>query len=517
MASEWYFGPPVVPPAADLHAIGAGLGTGRSLGAMTVYLVGAGPGDPGLITRRGADLLARADVVVHDRLPAVELLDLAPGAERVDVSGRPGHPLVSQEELNQMLVDLGRRHEVVVRLTGGDPFVFARGGEEAAALTAAGVAWEAVPGVSSVTAVPAYAGIPITQGLSSTSFTVVSWNEDPDVGEEGPVDWDAVARVGGSIVVLMGVGRIEAICERLMAAGRSPDTPAAAVQWGTRPDQKTIRATLATLPSTVLGTPSTIVIGAAAGLDLAWFETRPLFGKTIVVTRARAQASGLVDRLATLGASVVEAPAIRIADPADGGQALRDAATRLGDFDWVVVTSPNGARRLLDAARDARAFGSARVAAIGPGTAAALLDGNVLADFVPQRFVAEGLLEEFDDGPGRVLIARAAVARDALPAGLRAKGWVVEVAEAYRTEPESFDPATIEAIGSADLVTFTSSSTVTNFLEAASADAMPSIVAAIGPITAQTARDAGLTVDIEAIEHSIEGLVAAVVGHFGRG
>lgn len=484
---------------------------------MTVYLVGAGPGDPGLITRRGADLLARADVVVHDRLSASELLDLAPAAERIDVGKQPGQTRVTQDQINELLVDLGRRHDVVVRLKGGDPFVFARGGEEAAALAAAGIAWEVVPGITSAIAVPAYAGIPITQRFSSTSFTVVTGHEDPSVGTDGTVDWDAVAKVGGTIVVLMGVGRIAAICDRLMAAGRSPDTPAAAVQWGTRPEQHTVRATLGTLSSQNLGTPSTIVIGAVADLDLAWFESRPLFGKTIVVTRARAQASELVDALSALGAAVIEAPAIRIADPGDGGAALNDAAARLGDFDWVVVTSPNGARRLLDAARDGRAFGPARVAAIGPGTAAALLEGNIVADLVPARFVAEGLLDEFGDGPGRVLIVRAAVARDALPRGLAAKGWDVEVIEAYRTEAESLDPSTIESIGAADLVTFTSSSTVTNFLDAVGRDALPPLVAAIGPITGQTARDAGLSVDVEAAEHSIDGLVAAVVGVLAEG
>ncbi len=484
---------------------------------MTVYLVGAGPGDPGLITRRGADLLTQADVVVHDRLSAAELLDLAPDAERVDVGKRPGQSRVTQEQINEMLVELGRRHEVVVRLKGGDPYVFARGGEEAAALADAGVAWEVVPGITSAIAVPAYAGIPITQRFSSTSFTVVTGHEDPSVGRDGSVDWDAVARVGGTIVVLMGIGRIEAICDRLIVAGRSPDTPAAAVQWGTRPEQRTVRATLGTLASKELGTPSTIVIGAVADLDLAWFESRPLFGKTVVVTRARAQASTLVDRLGRLGAAVIEAPAIRIADPADGGRALRDAAARLDDFDWVIVTSPNGARRLLAAVRDARAFGGARVAAIGSGTAAALRDGNVEADLVPERFVAEGLLDAFADGPGRVLLTRAAVARDALPTGLEAKGWDVEVVEAYRTEAASLDVATIEAIRSADVVTFTSSSTVTNFLDVAGRDATPPIVAAIGPITAQTARDAGLTVDVEAAEHSIDGLVAALVEALGQG
>ena len=480
---------------------------------MTVYLVGAGPGDPGLLTMRGAEVLRRADVVVHDRLSAAELLDLAPAAaERIDVGKAPGRARVSQEGINRLLVEHGTAGREVVRLKGGDPTVFARGGEEAQALAAAGVPFEIVPGVTSAIAVPAYAGIPVTQRFSSTSFTVVTGHEDPTVGSEGSVDWDAVARVGGTIVVLMGVGRIRRICERLVAGGRSPDTPAAAVTWGTRPEQRTIRATLGTLPDADLEPPATIVIGAVAALDLSWFEHRPLFGKRVVVTRARAQSSSLLARLRELGADAVEVPAIRIEEPADGGAALADAAARLADHDWVVVTSPNGARRLLAACRDARAFGTARVAAIGPGTADALAVGNVVADLVPERFVAEGLLEVFPDGPGRVLLARAAEARDVLPDGLRAKGWEVEVVEAYRTvlgEPTADERA---AVAAADAVTFTSSSTVRNFL--AVCDVVPPVVACIGPITAATARELGLTVDVEADVHTVDGLLTALTTHF---
>ena len=479
---------------------------------MTVYLVGAGPGDPGLLTRRGAELLGRADVVVHDRLSAAELLDLAPPeAERIDVGKHPGERRVTQEMINDLLVDQGRAGRTVVRLKGGDPFVFARGGEEAQALAAAGVPFEVVPGISSAIAVPAYAGIPVTQRYSSTSFTVVTGHEDPAVGDDGSVDWDAVARVGGTIVLLMGVARIGPITEKLMAAGRAPDTPAAAVQWGTRPQQRTVRATLATIADADLQSPSVIVIGAVADLDLAWFENRPLFGRSIVVTRSRTQASELSARLRELGASVVEAPTIAIDEPADGGAALAEAVVRLRDFDWVVVTSPNGARRLLAALPDARALGSNKVAAIGPGTAAALAAGNIRADLVPERFIAEGLLEVMGSGPGRVLIARAAVARDALPDGLRAAGWDVEVVEAYRTVPVDHDDAMRARIAAADTVTFTSSSTVTNFLATVPLDAVPDVVACIGPITAATARDAGLTVAIEASEHTISGLVDALV------
>jgi uroporphyrinogen III methyltransferase/synthase len=476
---------------------------------MTVYLVGAGPGDPGLLTMRGAEVLGRADVVVHDRLSAEELLDLAPAsAERIDVGKAPGRARSTQEEINDLLVERGRTGATVVRLKGGDPTVFARGGEEAMALSAAGVAFEFVPGVTSAIAVPAYAGIPVTQRFSSTSFTVVTGHEDPSIGDEGSVDWDAVARVGGTIIVLMGVGRVGQICARLIAGGRPPDTPAAAVIWGTRPEQRTVRATLATLPEADLEPPATIVVGAVAGLDLSWFESRPLFGKTVVVTRARAQSSELVARLRELGASTVEIPAIRIEDPADGGAALRDAVERLPTYDWVVVTSPNGAGRLLAACRDARSFGGAKVAAIGPGTADAMAEGNIAVDLVPERYVAEGLLDVFPSGPGSVLIARAAEARDVLPDGLRDLGWSVDVVEAYRTVQGRPSAEALAAAADADIVTFTSSSTVRNFL--AVCDAVPPVVACIGPVTAATAREHGLTVTIEADVHTIEGLVTAL-------
>lgn len=487
-------------------------GAPRNLPPMVVYLVGAGPGDPGLLTVRGADVLGRADVVVHDRLSAEELLDLAPaGAERIDVGKTPGQSRYTQEEITALLVERGRAGQTVVRLKGGDPTVFARGGEEAMALRDAGIPFEFVPGVTSAIAVPAYAGIPVTQRFSSTSFTVVTGHEDPSIGEDGSVDWDAVARVGGTIIVLMGVGRIAKICERIIAAGRDPDTPAAAVIWGTKPEQRTVRATLATLPDQDLEPPATIVIGAVAGLDLSWFETRPLSGRTVVVTRARAQSSSLLARLRELGADTVEIPAIRIDEPADGGAALRSAVEDLAAYDWVIVTSPNGARRLLAACRDARAFGPAKVAAIGPGTADALAEGNVVADLLPDRFVAEGLLEVFPEGPGRVLIPRAAEARDVLPEGLRERGWDVDVVEAYRTVQGRPSDADLARAASADIVTFTSSSTVRNFL--AVCDTVPPTVACIGPITADTAREHGLTVDVEAETHTIDGLLDALVAH----
>ncbi len=490
---------------------------------MTVYLVGAGPGDPGLLTVRGAEVLGRADVVVYDRLSVEALLDLAPaGAERISVGKAPRQVTMTQEQINDLLVDKGRAGGTVVRLKGGDPFVFARGGEEAAALAAAGIGYEIVPGITSAIAAPAYAGIPVTLRHSSTSFTVVTGHEDPSVGEDGTVDWDAVARVGGTIVILMGVARIGRIAERLMAAGRSPDTPAAAVRWGTRPEQHTIRATLGTIADQPLEAPSVIVVGDVAAVDLRWFEDRPLLGRRVVVTRTRQQASTLAAGLRLLGAEPLEVPVIEIADPADGGALLLEVAGRLGTYDWVVVTSPNGAERLLGAIAelglDARAFGSARVAAIGPGTARVLSAGGLRADLVPERYVAESLLEALTAaGPaaGRALLARAEVARDVLPEGLRAAGWAVDVVDAYRTLPAAVSDASRAAVAGADVVTFTSSSTVERFLEALGPDAVPPVVACIGPITAATARQHGLTVDVEAAEHTIDGLLTALAA-WGR-
>ena len=486
---------------------------------MTVYLVGAGPGDPGLLTRRGAELLARAEVVVHDRLSAAELLELAPvDAERIDVGKAPRQHRMDQDQITALLVERGRRGQTVVRLKGGDPFVFARGSEEAQALADAGVTYEVVPGITSALAVPAYAGIPVTQRFSSTSFTVVTGHEDPASGE-GTVDWDAVAKVGGTIVILMGVSRWPRIAERLLAAGRHRDTPAAAVRWGTRPEQSTTRATLATLGQHDLEAPSVIVVGAVAARDLSWFEDRPLFGRRVVVTRARAQASALGDRLEELGAEVVEAPVIEVAEPADGGAGLRGAIGRMAEFDWLVLTSVNGVARTFAEVPDVRALAGVGVAAVGTGTAAALADRRIVADLVPDRFVAEGLLDVFPAPPpcgGRVLLATAEAARPTLPDGLRAAGWAVEVVDAYRTAAVEPDDRTRARIAEADAVTFTSSSTVTNLTRSVGVDQIPPVVVTIGPVTSASAAGAGIAVTAEADPHTIDGLVAALVGALGR-
>jgi len=477
---------------------------------VTVYLVGAGPGDPGLLTLRGAEVMRRADVVVYDRLAEPSLLELAPpGADLVDVGKRPGSP-VPQDQINRLLVDRGLAGLEIVRLKGGDPFVLGRGGEEAEALIRAGVPFEVVPGVTSAVAVPAYAGIPVTHRGLSTSFTVVTGHSRHAVDNE--IDWEALARAGDTIVVLMGVAHKAEIAKRLTEGGRDPSTRVAAVRWGTRTAQRTVRTTLAELGDVELEPPVTIVIGEVAGLELGWFDRRPLFGRRVVVTRARAQSSSLVARLRELGADVVELPTIALVDPDDGGAGLREAAGGLSTYDWVAFTSANAVERFVPLLRDARSFGPVRIAAIGTGTASALARHNLAADLVPGRFVAESLLEALlalGDPPGRLLLPRAAGGRDVLPDGLRRRGWVVDVVEAYRTTTPVPSEELAQAVRGADAVTFTSSSTVTGYL-AAVGQHVPPVVACIGPVTAATARDAGLEVAVVAEEHTVEGLVRAV-------
>jgi uroporphyrinogen III methyltransferase/synthase len=483
---------------------------------MTVYLVGAGPGDPGLLTRRGEVLLRGADVVVYDRLASAALLQLAgPAAELVDVGKAPGRAALSQDEINALLVARARDGHAVVRLKGGDPFVFGRGGEEAEACITAGVPFEVVPGVTSAIAAPAYAGIPVTHRGVSTHFTVVTGHEDP-TKDGTDVDWDALAQAGGTLVILMGAGRVAEIAKALIAGGRDPDAPVAAVRWGTRPEQRTVRATLATLADAGVEAPSAIVVGDVAALDFGWFERMPLFGKTVVVTRAREQASELRSRLEAMGAAVVELPAITVT-PVDF--ALSDLAA----YSWVVFTSVNGVDAFFDRGlyarrRDARALAPVKIAAIGTGTADALARRGVRADLVPARFVAEALLDEFPPGTGRVLLARAEVARDVLPEGLAEKGYEVDVLTVYRTVMVAPDPARLAQLrAGVDAITFTSSSTVTNFCDAVGPlpDPQP-VVVSIGPVTSATARARGLRVDAEADPHTIEGLVTALVATLHR-
>lgn len=492
----------------------------------TVYLVGAGPGDPGLLTVRARDLLESADAIVYDALVHPAIVDGAAPAERIYVGKRAGQHSRSQEDINRILVELAGRHETVVRLKGGDPFVFGRGGEEAIALEAAGVRFEIVPGVTAGIAAPAYAGIPVTHRGIATHVTFATGHEDPDKEGSG-LDWELLAR-SGTAVFYMGIGNLKENLARLEAAGRHPDTPAAVIEWGTYPRQRTVTGTLRSLPGIAteagIRPPAVVVVGEVVSLRarLRWFENRPLFGLQVLVTRARAQASGFVDRLRALGADPVEFPTIRIAPPSDGGKALAAAVSRVREFDWVVFTSVNGVghfwKALETASMDARALGAARVCAIGPATAAALMTRGIVPDLLPERFVAESVIAAFDDAGGvagrRVLLPRAEESRDVLPRALAERGAQVSDVQAYRTEPDGAGSDGVRARlreGTIDVITFTASSTVRNFVDFMGSEIGGATVASIGPITSRTARDAGLPVDVEAQQYDIPGLVEALI------
>jgi uroporphyrinogen III methyltransferase/synthase len=505
-------------------------GAGRPIG--TVYLVGGGPGDPGLLTLRAAELIARADVIVYDALvnPAV-LGRRAAGAELVYVGKRGGEPSRSQGEINALLVELARSHAAVVRLKGGDPFVFGRGGEEALVLAEAGIPFEVVPGVTAGVAAPAYAGIPVTHRGLAPSVALATGHEDPEKAG-ADLDWAHLARGVGTLVLYMGVGRMRGNFDRLIEAGRPADTPAAAIEWGTYPRQRVVTGTLRTLPVRVeeagIGAPAIVVVGEVVGLRerLSWFESRPLSGKRIVVTRARAQASGFSSTLEGLGAEVVQFPTIRIEGPEDRGPLLR-AAAEAERFDWIVFTSVNGVdsfwTALREAGRDTRALAGVSLCAIGPGTAEAMEKEGARPDLLPERFVAESVVEALV-GRGelrgsRILLPRAVEARTVLPDSLRELGAeVVEVAT-YRTVPEGTEAESLRdrlREGSIDMVTFTASSTVRNFVESVGAEVGRASVASIGPITSATARELGLPVHVEAEEHTIPGLLRAIRAHYAR-
>jgi uroporphyrinogen III methyltransferase/synthase len=488
-----------------------------------VYLVGAGPGDPDLMTRRAVTLIAEADAILHDRLIPPGALDGArPDAELIYVGKQPGGHTMRQDETNELLVRLGREGKRVVRLKGGDPFVFGRGGEEAQALREAGVAFEVVPGVTAGVAAPAYAGIPVTHRDEASAVAFVTGHEDPDKPDSA-IDWYALAAFPGTLVFYMGVGNIEGIARRLIEAGRPDDEPVAVVERGTLPGQRTVMGILADIDKRVedagVRPPAITLVGPVARLRerLAWLEERPLHGRSVVVTRARAQASGLAARLAVLGAEIVETPAIRIEARPVAGE-VRAAAEAIGEYALVCVTSPNGAALLMDAlaetGKDARALAGATVAAIGPGTAAELTRRGIRADIVPERSVAEALVEALEQTPvagRRVLVARAAVARDLLPDSLRHRGAEVDVVALYDTRAEPLSGDQLERATAADYLTFTSSSTVRFFVDAGGRVGNGTRVVSIGPVTSETARELGLTVDVEAERHDIPGLVAALL------
>ena len=498
-----------------------------------VYLVGAGPGDPGLITVKAVECLKRADAVVYDFLANPSLLAHAgPGAEIIYVGKSGSDHTLAQNEINRLIVDLAQAGKRVVRLKGGDPFVFGRGGEEAEDLADAGVPFEVVPGVSSAVAAPAYAGIPVTHRSHTSNVGFITGHEDPTKSESS-LDWAKIASSFGTLVFLMGVRNLPSITANLINGGRAPETPAALIRWGSTPDQVTVTSTLADIAGEAqkrgIRPPAVLVVGGVVGLrdKLNWYETLPLFGRRIMVTRTREQASHLVSGLAALGAGVIECPTIRLAPPDDWAP-VDAALARLGDFDWLVLTSPNGAdyffERLWASGRDARALAGVKLAAIGPATAEKLEARGLKADLLPERFVAEGLVEaltKIDLTGKRILLARAKEARDVLPRELTAAGAEVTEVALYQTlAPEGLTAEAEDALSQnqIDLVTFTSSSTVDNLVRLLGPrldefkEKIPAAV--IGPITAETARRAGFRVAAEAEEYTVDGLIAAALRFF---
>lgn len=494
-----------------------------------VYLVGAGPGDYKLISVKAKEYIETADVIVYDRLADSRLLAWArEDAEMIYVGKASSQHTMKQEDINQLLVDKCAAGKTVVRLKGGDPFVFGRGGEEALALVARQLPFEVVPGITSAISVPAYAGIPVTHRAVATSFAVVTGHEDPLKGESN-MRWDKLSTGVDTLVFLMGVENLPHITAQLIANGRPADTPAAVIRWGTKPEQEVLVTTVGAAAEAVakagLKPPAIFIVGEVVNLreQLAWFDTKPLFGQTVLVTRAREQASVLTELLEERGARCIEAPAIKMINP-ESFAPLDDAIASLGGYDWIIFTSTNGVdsffRRLHHAGRDSRALAKAKVAAIGAQTAGQLEKFGIRADIIPLEFRAEGIVKALNGQIAsgmKVLIPRAAVARDVLPVKLTELGATVTVAPAYRTVAGETDGKRIAgklAMGEISLVTFTSSSTVTNLLELLGEGGAELIckskVACIGPITAATCVEHGIRPDVIADEYTISGMVEAI-------
>ena len=502
-------------------------------GAGRVYLVGAGPGDLGLVTLRAKECIERADLIVYDHLANPEMLGWARDEAEIIYAGkRAGEHALSQSEINKLLVEKAREGKQVVRLKGGDPFVFGRGAEEAKAIADAGIEFEIVPGITSAIAGPAYAGIPVTHRAENSHVTFFTGHEDP-AKTGSAIDYAALAKLGGTQVMLMGVERLESITREMLANGVRADLPVALVRWATTGRQETLIGTLENIAQRAVDlgfeAPAVAVFGEVVLLrkDLNWYENRPLSGKRIVVTRTRKQAGALSSQLRALGADVFELPTIRIEPPTD----LREFAELVQDahsYDWIVFTSPNGVDaffeifyKLYD---DAREIGGAKIAAIGAATAQRVRDFRLHVDLQPEEFVAEAVVREFQKQGGvenlRILLARAEKARDVLPKQLSSLGAIVDEGFAYRTVPETRDTTGARRRllhEGADLITFTSSSTVENFLALGLPWPKGMQIASIGPVTSKTARDHRLKIDIEAHRHDIEGLVEAIRNFFAKG
>ncbi len=502
-----------------------------------VYLIGAGPGDAGLLTVKASEILKAADVVIYDRLADESILNYAPNAKKIYVGKAAGQHTLTQEEINKVLVEEGAKNNVVVRLKGGDPFVFGRGGEEALYLRENNLDFEIISGVTSAVAVPAYAGIPVTHRGVAASFTVVTGHEDPTKAESS-INWRELSTGADTLIFLMGIANLPKITDKLIENGRAKNTPAAVIRNGTKFSQEVLVTTLENAARDVesknIKPPAIFIVGEVVNLreKLNWFDNKILFGKKFLNTRTRAQASKLTRQLENLGAEVIEFPTIKITAPSDNYRSLDDAIKNLRSYDWLIFTSTNGVEKFFERLNknfklDARALATAKVAAIGSATAECLENFGIIADVVPKDFRAEGLIDAFKklipvpcSLIPKILIVRAEVARDILPDALKNFGAEVTVAPAYKTESAVENIAEIKSLldaGQIDFVTFTSSSTVKNFVAALGTEIFAQFkTAAIGPITAQTLKDFGVTADIVAEEFTIAGLVDAIKNFFSK-
>jgi len=499
-----------------------------------VYLIGAGPGDPGLLTIKAKECIENADVVVYDYLASPFLLDYAKkDAQIIYVGKKGGDHTLSQDGINQLLVDKAKLGFNIARLKGGDPFVFGRGGEEAQMLLSFGVPYEVVPGVTSAIAAPAYAGIPVTHRDHTSFVSFITGHENPDK-KESSMQWDVYARSNATLVFLMGVKNLENIAKNLINNGKSPDTPVALVRWGTTARQQTVTGTLETIVEKVkkakLKSPAIIVIGHVVSLrdELAWFDKRPLFGKRIVITRARAQASSLVSKLSRLGAQCIEIPTIKIVPPEDISP-LKKSIENIDNYDWLVFTSVNGVKfffdTLFDMGKDVRSLGHLKLACIGPVTKERLQDYGIISDILPETYRAESVIKAFSNielKNKKILLPRAKKARTILPEELTRMGAKVDEVIAYETLLDMNKKEELINLlqdSEIDAVTFTSSSTVSNFISLF--DSKDSrkllkniITASIGPITSETARSLDIEPEIEAKEFTIQGLVDSLLAYY---
>lgn len=500
-----------------------------------VILVGAGPGDPGLLTLKGKEWVERADVVVYDHLANDRIIGFArPDAEIIYAGKKSGYYTLSQEEINRLLVDKARAGKIVIRLKGGDPFIFGRGGEEAKALKDAGIAFRIVPGISSPIGVSSYAGIPLTHREHSSSVSIITGSNEKGQ-DDVRIDWENIATRTGTLVFLMGARKLSRIVEKLLEFGKDPDTPVAVIQWGTTPRQKTRTGTLKTVLNIAknekIMPPALTIIGSVVNLKetVDWYESLPLFGKTVVVTRPLEQADSFTHLLRERGAEAFSFPVIQTVPP-DDWTLLDQAMEQLADYYGVIFTSVNGVKffmdRLNQKEKDIRELKGVRLYAIGPKTAQAVKDLGIRVDAIPEEFVAESLIEKLGEEQikgKRFLLPRAAVARETLPKHLRSMGAYVDVAPAYQTLPPATDTKTLAQKlknGEIDVISFTASSTVRNFMDLLGEDLKPHLnkttIACIGPITANTAKDLGLKVDIVPAQYTVEGLVEALEQHFAQ-